>query len=135
MAGSVTAATIFPSVSLAVPCTVSSGMYRQRLPVTQRGFTVVVPTLRIGLRNGSRLPDLFFVIEEAVVSAGFFPAAVFCSTILGWTFFCTFCAAGLVVAFGAVFCAFLVVFFVLSVLVSTAGVFVAVVLVSGVLGV
>ena len=101
--------------------------------MTQRGFTVAVPTLRIGLRNGSRLPDLFFVIEEAVVSAGFFPAAVFCSTILGWTFFCTFCAAGLVVTFGAAFCAVLVVLFVLSVLVATAGVLVAVVLVAGVL--
>lgn len=51
-----TTAIILPLISRTVPCNVSSGIARQRLPLVQFcvGFTALA--LRMGLTNGSRLP-------------------------------------------------------------------------------
>src|SRR6478609_8562049 len=53
-----TTAIILPEVSLMVPCSMSSGITRQRLPLVQlEGGRLMPPSLAtIGLTNGSRRP-------------------------------------------------------------------------------
>src|SRR5690242_11355736 len=53
-----TTAIILPEVSLTVPCSTSSGITRQRLPLVQlEGGRLMPPSLAtIGLTNGSRRP-------------------------------------------------------------------------------
>src|SRR6478609_9378784 len=53
-----TTAIILPDVSLIVPCSISSGITRQRLPLVQlEGGRLMPPSLAtIGLTNGSRRP-------------------------------------------------------------------------------